>query len=143
MIYLASDHAAYEMKKLAIQHLEAQGYAVTDLGPYNAQSVDYPDFAHKMAAALKTDHKGRGILMCGSGIGISIAANRHQHIRAALAHDVTTARLSRQHNDANVLCLGARIVGEVVVKDMIDAFMMTAFEQGRHQLRINKINFHN
>ena len=110
-----------------------------DLGTDSADSVDYPDFADKLADAIKAGKAERGILICGSGIGISIAANRHAHIRCALAHDVTGARLCRQHNDANVLAMGGRMIGEAVAKECVEVFLSTKFDGGRHQLRIDKL----
>ncbi len=110
-----------------------------DLGTQGPASVDYPDFAGKLAGALAEDKAKRGVLVCGTGIGISIAANRHRHIRAGLAHDMTTARLTRLHNDANVLCLGARIIGLDVAKDCLRVFLETDFEGGRHQNRVAKL----
>jgi ribose 5-phosphate isomerase B len=110
-----------------------------DLGTNNADSVDYPDFAGKLADAIKAGKAGRGILICGSGIGISIAANRHAHIRCALAHDVTGARLCRQHNDANVLAMGGRMIGEAVAKECVEVFLSTKFDGGRHQKRVDKL----
>jgi ribose 5-phosphate isomerase B len=110
-----------------------------DLGTDSADSVDYPDFAGKLADAIKAGKASRGILICGSGIGISIAANRHAHIRCALAHDVTGARLSRQHNDANVLAMGGRMIGDVLAKECVEMFLSTEFEGGRHQKRVDKL----
>jgi ribose 5-phosphate isomerase B len=110
-----------------------------DLGTNSAGSVDYPDFAGKLADAIKAGEAGRGILICGSGIGISIAANRHAHIRCALAHDVTGARLCRQHNDANVLALGGRMIGEAVAKECVEVFLRTKFDGGHHQKRVDKL----
>ena len=110
-----------------------------DLGTHDGGSVDYPDMAGALAAALGDGRAPRGVLVCGTGIGISIAANRHRHVRAALCHDVTTATLARQHNDANVLVLGARVVGANVAIDSLAAFLDTAFEGGRHQRRVDKL----
>ncbi|MBR0690453.1 ribose 5-phosphate isomerase B [Bradyrhizobium manausense] len=137
LVAIACDHGGFALKealKAALPDL-----AWLDLGTDGAASVDYPDFAHKLADAIKAGKAGRGILICGSGIGISIAANRHAHIRCALVHDVTGARLCRQHNDANVLALGGRMTGEAVAKDCVEAFLGTAFEGGRHQKRIDKL----
>ncbi|MBR0720608.1 ribose 5-phosphate isomerase B [Bradyrhizobium manausense] len=137
LVAIACDHGGFALKealKAALPDL-----AWLDLGTDGAASVDYPDFADKLADAIKAGKAGRGILICGSGIGISIAANRHAHIRCALVHDVTGARLCRQHNDANVLALGGRMTGEAVAKDCVEAFLGTAFEGGRHQKRIDKL----
>jgi len=138
-IAIASDHAGFELKAALKSELAEQGYAALDLGTETTASVDYPDFADRLAAALKEGRAKRGVLICGTGIGISIAANRHPHIRAALVHDVTSTRLTRQHNDANVLCLGARLIGGDVAKDCLKVFLGTEFEGGRHQNRVAKL----
>ncbi len=136
-VAIACDHGGFALKealKVALPDL-----AWLDLGTDSAESVDYPDFGNKLADAIKDGKAARGILICGSGIGISIAANRHAHIRCALVHDVTGARLCRQHNDANVLALGGRMIGEAVAKECVEAFLSTAFDGGRHQKRIDKL----
>ena len=138
-ILLASDHAGFDLKADIGQALKERGLDALDLGPGDRQSVDYPDMAGTLVQALLAGQAGRGILICGTGIGIGIAANRHKGIRAATCHDVTTARLARAHNDANVLCLGARVVGLQVALDCIHAFLDTAFEGGRHQRRVDKL----
>ncbi|WP_372396957.1 ribose 5-phosphate isomerase B [Azospirillum sp. HJ39] len=139
-VALASDHAGYELKAQIARQLEGAGYTVLDLGTDGPASVDYPDFAAALAAAVTDGRAQRGVLICGSGIGISIAANRHPGIRAALVHDVTTARLSREHNDANVIALGARIVGPEIAKDCVEVFLKAGFEGGeRHSRRIAKM----
>ncbi|WP_353859433.1 ribose 5-phosphate isomerase B [Azospirillum formosense] len=139
-IAIASDHAGYEMKAQIASWLAGNGYEVLDLGCNGPESVDYPDFATALAGAINGKRAALGVLICGSGIGISIAANRHPGIRAALVHDVTTARLARQHNDANVVALGARIIGAEIAKDCVDAFLKTDFEGGeRHSRRIAKM----
>jgi ribose 5-phosphate isomerase B len=138
-IVIASDHAGFDFKASLKNSLTGQGYEVIDLGTHGPESVDYPDFAAALANAIREGEAERGVLVCGTGIGISIAANRHRHVRAALCHDVTTARLSRQHNDANVLALGARIVGAGVARECLEAFLDTPFEGGRHALRIGKL----
>jgi ribose 5-phosphate isomerase B len=115
------------------------GVLVIDLGTDNAKnSVDYPDFAALVANSIKSNDEF-GVLICGSGIGISIAANRFSHIRCALGHNATIARLSREHNDANVLCFGARVVGAEIIKDMVEVFFTTEFSGGRHQKRVEKL----
>ena len=116
-IALAADHAGYELKNLLREEIRRRGHEVLDLGTHDGNSVDYPDMAGNLAAAIGEGRVTRGVLVCGTGIGISIAANRHRHVRAALCHDVTTAMLARQHNDANVLVLGARVVGQCVAVD--------------------------
>lgn len=138
-IAIASDHAGFELKAILKQELEKLGFLPVDLGTDGPGSVDYPDFGNKLAAVLKTGEASRGVLVCGSGIGISMAANRHPHIRAALCHDALSARLSRQHNDANVLCLGARLVGVDVARDCLAVFLGTDFDGGRHQNRVAKL----
>lgn len=138
-ILLASDHAGFDLKADIKQALVERGLEPLDLGPGDKQSVDYPDMAGMLVQALLEGRAARGILICGTGIGIGIAANRHQGIRAATCCDVTTARLARAHNDANVLCLGARVIGLQVALDCIDAFLDTAFEGGRHQRRVDKL----
>jgi ribose 5-phosphate isomerase B len=139
-VAIASDHAGYELKNALKAVIEEHGLKVLDLGPHNSDSVDYPDMAATLAEALADGRAWRGVLVCGTGIGISIAANRHRHLRAALCHDVTTARLARQHNDANVLAMGSRVVGPNVAKDCLEAFLDTPFEGGRHQQRVNKLS---
>jgi ribose 5-phosphate isomerase B len=138
-IALAADHGGYDLKQALKAALEQDGLPVLDLGTNGPASVDYPDYAQAMAKALADGVADRGVLICGTGIGISIAANRHAAVRAALAHDVTTARLSRQHNDANVLALGARVIGEEVAKDCLRVFLDTPFEGGRHARRVAKL----
>lgn len=138
-IFIASDHAGFEAKEYTKNLLLKLGYNVVDLGCDNADvSVDYPDFA-KLLSLKITDSEIYGVLICGSGIGISIAANRHNHIRCALCHDTYTAKLSRLHNDANVLAFGGRILGIGEIKDIVETFFSTEFEGGRHQRRIDKL----
>lgn len=138
-IALASDHAGFALKASLIAHLQAAGHDVLDLGPATADRVDYPDYGYKLAEAIAAGQADLGIGICGSGIGISIALNRYSGIRAALCHDVTSARLSRQHNDANVLVLGERLIGPAVAPECVDAFLTTAFEGGRHADRVEKL----
>jgi ribose 5-phosphate isomerase B len=140
VIALASDHGGFALKAELAEWLKGRGETVLDLGPDSADSVDYPDYADRMAEAIRAGKAGLGVLICGSGIGISIAANRHRWIRAALCHDVTTAKLCRAHNDANVLTLGARIIGAEVAKDCLAAFLETPFEGGRHVRRVDKMS---
>ncbi|VAV86933.1 Ribose 5-phosphate isomerase B [hydrothermal vent metagenome] len=140
IIALASDHGGYDLKNLLKSYLAETGFEPMDLGCDSSDSVDYPDFAGAMASALKKGDAARGILVCGSGIGISIAANRHAHIRAALVHDRLTAELSRKHNDANVIVMGGRVIGPDVAIDCLRAFLNTEFEGGRHQRRIDKMS---
>lgn len=139
-IALASDHAGFELKELLEQELLGKAYVVVDLGTDSATaSVDYPDYGFAMARWIAEEPDRRGILICGSGIGISIAANRHPKVRAALCHDHLSATLARQHNDANVLCLGARLITPDVAKECLNTFLTTAFEGGRHSERVQKL----
>ena len=139
-IAIACDHGAFALKEHLKAYAEKKGLSVLDLGVSSADSVDYPDYGYAMAAALKDGKAGRGILLCGSGIGISIAANRHAHVRAALIHDVTGARLCREHNDANVIVFGGRMIGPDLAEECVDTFLNTDFEGGRHQRRVDKLS---
>jgi ribose 5-phosphate isomerase B len=139
-ILIASDHAGYHLKEYIINSLKKYNINITDLGCNSSKdSVDYPDFAKKLVAKIIADQAEFGILICGSGIGISIAANRFKQIRAALCHNQKTAKLSRQHNNANVLCLGARIVNSNNAVKMAKLFLKTNFAGGRHQRRVDKL----
>ncbi len=138
-VAIAADHAGFDLKEVLKVELNGLGYQVLDLGTQGPQSVDYPDFADALAHALRDGKAARGVLVCGTGVGISIAANRHRNLRAALCHDTSSARLSRAHNDANVLALGARLVGVEVAKDCLRVFMNTPFEGGRHAGRVAKL----
>ena len=140
VIAIACDHGGFEYKEILKSDLEKMGIEVADLGCYDGSSVDYPDNAYKLADAIKEGLADRGVLVCGSGIGMSIAANRHLHIRAALVHDALTARLCREHNNANVLVLGGRTTGIAVAQDCLKVFLDTEFEGDRHQRRIDKIS---
>jgi ribose 5-phosphate isomerase B len=139
-IAIAADHAGYPLKVFLRDELVALGYEPLDLGTHDATtSVDYPDYGAALAGALKDGRCEKGVLICGTGIGISIAANRHPGVRAALCHDETSARLAREHNDANVLALGARLIGDVVARDCLRIFLTTEFGAGRHQPRVQKL----
>ncbi|WP_234729748.1 ribose 5-phosphate isomerase B [Acidocella facilis] len=139
-VALGADHGGVTLKnRLAAVLIEA-GHEVQDYGTDGPASVDYPDFAQAVCGAVTEKRADFGILVCGTGIGMSIAANRHPGIRCGLVHDVTTARLTRAHNDANVLALGARIIGEEVALDILGAFLSTPYEGGRHQRRLDKLN---
>ncbi len=138
-IAIASDHAGYDLKQVLAKELADMGYAVMDLGTNGRGSVDYPDFADALVGAINKGDAERGVLVCGTGIGISMRANRHAGIRAANCHDETTARLAREHNDANVLALGSRIVGVQVAMDCVKTFLETEFEGGRHSRRVEKL----
>ena len=142
-VAIASDHAGYAMKAELGKVLKNKGFIILDLGTDSEESVDYPDFADMVADAMGGGRAQRGILICGTGIGISIAANRHRHIRAAHCHDTTDARLARQHNDANVIALGARTLGPEVALDCVAVFLDTAFEgdmNPRHVRRVGKMS---
>lgn len=139
-VAVACDHGAVELKALVVQVLQERGLKVLDLGTDGSESVDYPDFADALARAMAEGRASRGVLMCGSGIGISMAANRHRFLRAALVHDNLTARLCRMHNDANVLVMGGRVIGPEVARDCLVAFLETPFEGGRHIRRIEKMS---
>lgn len=135
-VAIAADHAGFELKALLADEIGALGYEVLDLGTNGLESVDYPDFGHKLARALTDGTADLGLLVCGTGIGISIAANRHIGVRAAVCHDTVSARLARQHNDANALALGSRLIGVEVAKDCVRTFLTTEFEGGRHARRV-------
>ncbi|URK18759.1 ribose 5-phosphate isomerase B [Thalassospira sp. GO-4] len=137
---IASDHGGVELKSAIIELLKDRGVEVSDLGTNGSASVDYPDFAQAVAKSIIDGSADAGILVCGSGIGMSIAANRFPQVRAALVHDRLSAELCRQHNNANVLCLGARLLGEATALDCVDAFISTEFEGGRHEGRIAKMS---
>lgn len=137
---IAADHAGFPLKEALKRHATSLGVEFEDLGTYSAESVDYPDFADKVCARLSGADDDLAILVCGSGIGISIAANRYAHIRAALCESVTTARKSREHNHANILCLGAQILSEHLAVEMVRAFLTATLDQGeRHLRRIKKL----
>ncbi|MFP6736858.1 MAG: ribose 5-phosphate isomerase B [Rhodospirillales bacterium] len=138
-VAIGSDHAGFALKESLVETLAQLGYETIDLGTDSVDSVDYPDFAHAVAAALGAGKADKGVLICGSGIGISMAANRHPDVRAALVHDALGARMCRQHNDANVIVFGGRMIGIEVARDCLDVFLNTEFEGGRHQRRIDKI----
>lgn len=138
-IVIASDHAGFQLKEELKEALVQLGYAPEDLGTHSRESVDYPDVANRLCDWLKKNKDMKGVLICGSGIGMSIAANRHSHIRAALCTDGLSAELARKHNDANVLCLGSRILGSETAKRALQRFLNTEFEGGRHQFRVEKL----
>lgn len=138
-IFLASDHAAFNEKQHLVQYLEDKGSEVMDLGTYSLDSTNYPDWAKKLVEHVKSE-KGIGILLCGSGIGVCMTANRYSDIRAALCRDEDDAKMSRQHNNANVLCLSGRKTPIEQIKKITDTFLTTAFEGGRHQTRIDLFN---
>lgn len=139
-IAIASDHAALEMKAALVDWLGEAGHNVTDLGPMTADSVDYPDYGYKLASEVASGRVERGIALCGSGIGISIAVNRNPACRCALVSEGLSARLAREHNDANVIAMGARLVGIEMAKDCLDVFLNTEFGGDRHQRRVDKLS---
>ncbi|TKX28219.1 ribose 5-phosphate isomerase B [Campylobacter sp. MIT 12-5580] len=136
-LYIASDHAGFELKKALCAFFKEQNFDFDDLGTHDEKSCDYPDYAHLLAS--KIDENSFGILICGSGIGMSIAANKHKCVRCALCNDLTAARLAREHNNANVLALGARFVSVDRAKEIVKEFLNTEFEGGRHTQRVHKI----
>ena len=139
-VAIGSDHAGFEMKEFVISFIEGKEIPFKDFGALSTDSVDYPDFAHPVADAVEKGECSLGILLCGSGNGVAITANKHQHIRAALCWDDEIASLARKHNNANILCIPARFVSEGVAEEMVDVFLKTAFEGGRHAGRVNKIS---
>jgi len=138
-IVVSSDHAGFPLKEKVRARLTERGFEVTDLGTHSLDSVDYPEFAHRLAAEIESGRFARGVVVCGTGIGVSIAANRHRGVRAAVAYDETTARLSRQHNDANVLALGSRTLDHDLALRILDVWLDTPFEGGRHAHRVAEI----
>lgn len=139
-IGIGGDHAGFEYKQKVVSFLKAQGYEVTDFGPNSLDSVDYPDYIHPMATAIEKGELEAGIAICGSGNGVCMTANKHQDIRAALVWQTDLAVLSRQHNNANVVCIPARFVDYALAQEMIATFLTTDFEGGRHEKRVNKIS---
>ena len=139
-LVFASDHAGLTLRRALMEHAVSLGHDVVDLGPDSPDSVDYPDFANALADALAEDPEASGVAVCGTGIGISIALNRHPHVRAALVSDVTTATLTRLHNDANVVAFGERVIGIETAKGALSAFLTTDYEGGRHERRVAKLS---
>lgn len=139
-VAIAADHAGFDLKEILKKDLERAGCEVLDLGTHDGSSVDYPDFGAAVARAIIDGRATRGVVVCGTGIGIAIAANRFPRIRAAVCHNGLTARLARQHNNANVLALGSRIIGVAVARDCLREFLTTAFEGGRHARRVDKLS---
>jgi ribose 5-phosphate isomerase B len=139
-IAIASDHAAFELKALLVAHLQDAGHDVSDLGPYDGASVDYPDYGYKIADAVASGAAERGVALCGSGIGIAIAANRNPACRCALVSEPLSASLARSHNDANVIAMGARLIGPEMAKACVDAFFSTDFLGDRHAPRVDKLS---
>ena len=138
-IGLASDHAGFELKQYVIQYLREKGISFKDFGTYSTDSCDYPDYAHALALGMKNGEVEKGIAICGSGEGISMTLNKHQHVRAALCWQTEIAHLARQHNDANVLVMPGRFLTQAEADTIMDEFLATPFEGGRHMRRIEKI----
>lgn len=140
MIAIGCDHGGYELKEHIVKYLQDKGIEVKDFGVYNEDSVDYPDCAAPVCKAVLSGEAERGILLCGTGIGISIAANKYKGIRAALCSDVYSAKMTKQHNNSNIICLGGRVTGRELAFMIVDVWMNAEFEGGRHQARIDKIH---
>ncbi|WP_306479409.1 ribose 5-phosphate isomerase B [Finegoldia magna] len=138
-IAIAADHGGFELKDSMVEYIKSLGNEVVDLGTNSADSVDYPDYAKKVCEEIQQGNSDLGILICGTGIGMSLAANKFDGIRAACVSDVYSAKMSRNHNNANVLCIGARVIGDEVAKLIIKTFLENEFEAGRHQRRVDKI----
>lgn len=139
-IVIGCDHAAVALKEQIKSHLEKKGYQVLDVGTHGDGSVDYPDFGIKVAERISSGEFSRGILLCGTGLGMSMVANRFSNVRAALCNDLFSAVMSRQHNDANVLVMGARVIGDILALEILRTWLETPFEGGRHQRRLEKFN---
>ncbi|MHB1351350.1 MAG: ribose 5-phosphate isomerase B [Desulfobulbaceae bacterium] len=139
-VSVGSDHGGFDLKELVLAFLQDSGYEVVDVGCHSPTSCDYPDFAREVCEQVRSGACERGILICGTGIGMSIAANRHREIRAALCHEGFSARMSREHNNANVLCLGARVTGPELALDIVRQWMATEFSGGRHQRRLDMLS---
>lgn len=140
LVAIGGDHAGYDYKASLVKYLEEKGFQLKDMGTYDNKSVDYPDFAHPVARAVEKREVSSGILLCGSGNGVAITANKHQGIRAAICWLPELAKLARQHNNANVICIPCRFVSLETAKEMVDIFLNTSFEGGRHQNRVDKIS---
>lgn len=136
---LACDHGGFKLKETVKKHLEEKGYEVVDFGTYSEESCDYPDYASKAAFAVAKKECEKGIVICGTGIGVSIVANKVHGIRCALVHDVFSAKATRQHNDTNMMAMGARVIGEGLALEIVDAWLGASYEGGRHDLRIEKM----
>lgn len=139
-IIIGCDHGGLNLKNAVIAHLKKKGLAVEDVGTYTADSCNYPDYAHKVCEKVQDGTYTLGILICGTGIGMSMAANKHVGIRAAACENTFSARMTRLHNNANVLCMGERVIGPGLACDIVDLFISTDFEGGRHQIRVDMVN---
>ena len=138
-IVIGCDHAALDLKNIVIGHLKDKGYTVDDIGTYTSDSCNYPDIAHTLCVKIQNGEAPQGILICGTGIGMSIAANKHKGIRAAVCSDTFSARLTKEHNNTNVLCFGARVVGQGLACDLVDQFLDAEFMGGKHGVRVDMI----
>ena len=139
-IAIASDHGGFDLKETVIAHLLNDGWEIDDLGPNNEDSVDYPDYGIKLAEIIANKKVERGIVICGTGVGMSIVVNRFPGIRGTLCSDIYTAKMSREHNDSNILIMGGRVIGRGLASEIVDTWLNTAFQGGRHQRRLDKIN---
>lgn len=139
-IAIASDHGGYDLKESVIAHLLNDGWEIDDLGPGNEDSVDYPDYGIKLAESITNNKVERGIVICGTGVGMSIVVNRFPGIRGTLCSNVYTAKMCREHNDSNILIMGGRVISKGLASEIVDTWLSTAFEGGRHQRRLDKIN---
>jgi len=139
-IAISADHAGFELKKILINNLKESGYDVADYGTHSTDSIDYPDFAYAAANSVAEGDNEMGVIICGSGVGVSITANKVKGIRAANCFNTEMASLARQHNNANIICLGSRFLEEEQAKEMVDTFLTTEFEGGRHERRVDKIH---
>lgn len=140
-IAIGADHAGYDLKEFLLKIIDEMGHEITDMGTYSCCSVDYPDYAESVAKAVSDGSHERGILICGTGIGMSIVANKFKNVRAALCNDLFTAKMSRLHNNANILCMGSRVIGKGLAKEIVETWLSTPFEGNRHAMRVEKINF--
>ncbi len=138
-IAIGGDHAGFQLKEIIITKLESEDYFIEDFGPFSDQSVDYPDFVHPVAYSVENDEYNFGILICGSGNGVAMTANKHKGIRAAVCWNEMLAKLARAHNNANILCLAGRFLDDELAMDIVDTFLNTGFDGGRHINRIKKI----
>ncbi len=139
MLVIGSDHGGFELKNILFNYLKEKGYDVLDVGTYSEESVDYPDIADALCAKITDGSCDKGILVCGTGIGMNMCANKHKGIRAAQCHDTFSAKMTRMHNNANVLTLGGRVVGSELAKEIVNEFLTNEFEGGRHEARVNKM----
>lgn len=140
LVPIGADHAGFELKKAVMKHLESKGYEMKDFGCYSEESIDYPDFGHPVASLVEETEGMLGIIICGSGNGINMTANKHQGVRSALCWNNEIVQLAREHNDANILALPARFISEADALEMVDTFLSVKFEGGRHQRRVDKIS---